>query len=139
MSRNKLYLLFLSLSLAGYSWIFWNSYRIQTDERTVSVCLFRTVTGIPCPSCGTTHSVLAIMKGDFYQAARMNPLGFIVLPALIIFPLWMILDLITSKNSFFNFYISMEKFIVRKWIACPVLLLFLVNWFINIYFHYRLR
>ena len=40
------------------------------------MCLFRRTTGYPCPSCGTTHMVLAIAEGNLRQAATHNPLMF---------------------------------------------------------------
>ncbi len=33
-------------------------------------CIFRTLTGLLCPSCGMTHSVFAICKGDVISAFR---------------------------------------------------------------------
>ena len=133
MSRNRLYVLFLFLSLAGYIWISWNIYRIYYDEKTVSICLFRTVTGFPCPSCGTTHSVLAILKGNFHEALKLNPFGFVVLPVILILPVWILLDLFRNNNSFFRFYGTMEKIIGRKWIAYPAIILLMLNWILRIY------
>ena len=57
-SGTKLYILILFLTLAGYSWIYWNVHQIGSNEKPVNACLFRNITGIPCPSCGTTHAVL---------------------------------------------------------------------------------
>jgi hypothetical protein len=37
-------------------------------------CLFRTVTGIPCPGCGMTHAFLAAFRLDFADAFRWHPL-----------------------------------------------------------------
>lgn len=41
------------------------------------VCLFRLTTGHPCPGCGLTRSVGNILLGDFSEALKLNPLGFI--------------------------------------------------------------
>ena len=139
MSRNKLYFLFLILSFAGYTWISWNLSQIHSGGIPVNFCLFRQVTGVPCPSCGTTHSVMAIIKGDFQEAIKNNPLGFIVFPVLMIIPFWILIDLIRRKNSFYRFYGSTEKVIGRKWVAYPAICLLLVNWFVNIYIHHGLR
>jgi hypothetical protein len=133
MPRKKLYLIFLVLSLAGYAWIFINVYWIHSSENAVGVCLFRKVTGFPCLSCGTTHSVLAILKGNFNQALKMNPLGFIVVPVLVIFPGWLLIDLILKKNSFYNSYYVFEKFIGKKWILYPAIILLILNWIIIIW------
>jgi quinol-cytochrome oxidoreductase complex cytochrome b subunit len=38
-------------------------------------CLMRTVLGIPCPGCGVSHSILAILRLDPVQAWAANPAG----------------------------------------------------------------
>jgi hypothetical protein len=41
--------------------------------RTV-LCLFKRVTGEPCPACGGTRAVAALVSGDARGAVAMNPL-----------------------------------------------------------------
>jgi uncharacterized protein DUF2752 len=45
------------------------------------VCPILWTTGRPCPTCGTTRSVLQILACNFREAWRLNPLGFIVVAA----------------------------------------------------------
>ncbi len=46
--------------------------------RHVSVpCPLRTLTGIPCPLCGMTTSVVATTRGRFAEAAAANPAGLL--------------------------------------------------------------
>lgn len=42
----------------------------------VTTCMFRIVTGQPCPTCGTTRMVLALAHGEVLQAIRLNPFMF---------------------------------------------------------------
>lgn len=42
-----------------------------------SLCMFRNLTGLPCPFCGTTRSVGNLLLGDFQGALSMNPLGYL--------------------------------------------------------------
>lgn len=55
-------------------------------------CPFRVLTGIPCPTCGTTHAAVALMHGDLGAAFAANPLaamagaGFVI--GGVIAPLW---------------------------------------------------
>ncbi len=37
-------------------------------------CPVRDTTGVPCLTCGGTHSIVAIMRGDFVEALVANPL-----------------------------------------------------------------
>ena len=54
-------------------------------------CIFRTLTGKLCMSCGLTHSVFAICRLDFAEAAKQNLIGpFAVLLALLYYlELWL--------------------------------------------------
>jgi hypothetical protein len=48
-------------------------------EPRVPLCLFHWLTGIPCPLCGLTRGLFALVKGHFTQAVHFNaltPLGF---------------------------------------------------------------
>ncbi|HOC43426.1 MAG TPA: DUF2752 domain-containing protein [Thermoanaerobaculales bacterium] len=55
-------------------------------------CLFRSITGVPCPSCGATRSVLALLDGDVPGALLLNPLVFAASIAFlaggVVAPLW---------------------------------------------------
>ena len=44
-------------------------------------CVFRGLTGMPCPTCGATRSVVHLARGDFFASFGMNPLvsvGFVI-------------------------------------------------------------
>jgi hypothetical protein len=45
------------------------------DGQYFSLCGFKTVTGLPCPGCGLTHSFCALGKGAIGQAVEYNLLG----------------------------------------------------------------
>jgi hypothetical protein len=38
-------------------------------------CIFRSLTGIPCPTCGTTRAAAAFLDGDLIAALAANPLS----------------------------------------------------------------
>ena len=38
-------------------------------------CVFRSLTGIPCPTCGTTRAATAFLQGDVMTAFIINPLA----------------------------------------------------------------
>lgn len=41
-------------------------------------CPWRAATGLPCPTCGTTRSALALLHGDIFSALATNPLATVV-------------------------------------------------------------
>ena len=130
--KNKFYLLVLLLSFSGYGWILWNLFNAGIYQGSFNPCLFRKITGIPCPSCGTTHSVLSIIKGDFGVAFYQNPFGFLLAMMLVVIPVWIIIDLITRRESFLLFYKRAENFLRMRWVAIPAIILVLVIWILNI-------
>ncbi len=132
MRPKKLYFFFLGLSLIGFLWIFINAF-LQAD---IPVCLFKRLTGIPCPSCGITGTIESVLHGDFNHISQFNLLGIIVLPLILIFPLWIIMDLLFHKTSFYYFYLSAEKILRKKQVAIPMIALVIINWAWNIYQHF---
>lgn len=42
--------------------------------REAQTCLFRWATGHPCPTCGSTRALGALVQGRFLEAAVLNPL-----------------------------------------------------------------
>lgn len=132
MGRNKLYALLSTACITGYIWLIVTYYRHASLASEPGVCLFKRATGIPCPSCGSTRSVLAILNGHFNEALLINPFGILILLILIVGPAWMIFDFLSRNDSFYRFYNQTEIILRRKWIAIPLILLVLLNWIWNI-------
>jgi hypothetical protein len=130
MTRNKLYILLLSACALGYIWL---AISINRSTSGIEVCLFKHFAKIPCPSCGSTRSVIALLNGDMEGALFWNPFGLILVTVLVASPLWIIYDLSMKRSTLFKLYISAEQVLNRKWIAIPAILLVLVNWIWNIY------
>ena len=54
-------------------------------------CWLRKLTGIPCPSCGCTRSLLAWLDGDPGKAFRFNPLFFVCCVAVLLWlAIWVV-------------------------------------------------
>ena len=45
------------------------------DSGYISVCMFKNLTGLPCPGCGLTHSFCALAKGRVASAFVFNAMG----------------------------------------------------------------
>ena len=75
------------LGMAGLSAVFLVSLLISLPEREYfTICGFKTLTGLPCPGCGLTHSFCALGKGDVSGAFGFNLLGPPLFVALVL--LW---------------------------------------------------
>ncbi len=51
--------------------------------RALPACTFKTLVGIPCPTCGITRTTLALTNLDFAAALRVNPLVTVLLMAFV--------------------------------------------------------
>ncbi|MCK5074917.1 MAG: DUF2752 domain-containing protein [Calditrichia bacterium] len=60
--------------LAGISVILLTVYR---NLILAMPCPFKTITGISCPTCGSTRFAFAVLDFEFLQALKFNPLLFI--------------------------------------------------------------
>jgi hypothetical protein len=127
--KGRIYSFLFFACVAGYAWIFLNSQ----IKSSVTVCPIKSVTGIPCPSCGTTRSVLALFKGAFHEALWLNPLGIIAALGLLIAPVWILMDTIRSQNTLGNAYYQTQNLLQKPLVFIPLVLLLLINWYWNIH------
>jgi len=130
MTKKKLYIFVFVTCLAGCVWVILNIFHVATTHEG---CLFHKITHIPCPSCGSTRSVLLLLNGDLSGAFYANPFGFIIFTALVLLPLWLVFDCIFRKDSFFRFYKNTETALRKKYIAIPALAIVIINWIWNIH------
>ena len=132
LDSNKLYSILFIACLAGYIWLYFSITKNITEKKSVEVCLIKHVTNIPCPSCGSTRSVISLTKGDFIGALNSNPIGYLVAIIMLIAPIWIITDTIKKTKTLFDFYIKIETYLKRPKIAIPLILLVIINWIWNI-------
>lgn len=62
-------------------------------------CPWKSVLGIDCAGCGATRMFKALLKFDFYQAFRYNPLIFIYTIFGIIYMIYMLISIL-RKNKY---------------------------------------
>ena len=53
---------------------------LPPDGAGVPVCLFRAMTGLPCPGCGLTRALSSLIQGHPAAAFSYHPFAFLVLP-----------------------------------------------------------
>lgn len=64
---------------------------------TVPPCPLRFITGIPCPLCGMTRGVTALVHGDFAHALLMNPAAYLAVAiALLLIVQWRVKRFVIS-------------------------------------------
>ena len=131
-SDKRIYWILILLTIGSYVWIGYNLS--NTDSHLVgTLCLVKSATGIPCPSCGITRSVLLLFQGDIANAAWINPLGILASVLLIVIPMWILSDFFRKRNSLPLVYKRSEELIrSNKIIYLPLIALIAINWIWNI-------
>ena len=85
-------------------------------------CVFRELTGLPCPFCGLTRALIAIMHGQVLAGLAMYPLsGVIVAAGLLLVPTGAVV-LVSGRGVFF------ERLVNSRPAARTGLLLLAANW-----------
>jgi hypothetical protein len=112
MGRSKLYITILFTCSVGITYL-WTG--------TSFSCFFKTLTGIPCPACGTTRFI----QGDFLGG---NPLGILVGAALLL-PFGVIFDWISGGDRVFRAYLWVESKCRQPLVAVILIALVALNWF----------
>jgi len=132
LNRNKLYSIMFIACVAGYIWLYYSVSNNYTENKSFEVCIIKHTTNIPCPSCGSTRSVISLTKGNFIEALLINPLGYIVAIIMFLTPLWIVIDIATKKKTLFEFYKKTEINLKRPQYTIPFILLVIFNWIWNI-------
>lgn len=108
----------------GYAFLFFKSSTLNGH----TICLFKNITGYPCPSCGSTRATVLLLNGNFMDSVFMNPLAILTNFIIVLSFFWILIDIVQRKDTYWEF---MKK-------SCPVYLkvclfiLLLINWVWNI-------
>ena len=117
-------LLFLTFSLFSLNRI--SNFTSGFSDGPI-LCLFRNITGLPCPFCGTTRSIGNILIGEFSNAVSFNLAGF---PVLLFYAISVtspfVFQKINSNLSVYWFKLSLSQQIIYLMTAFGLL------WTLNI-------
>lgn len=64
-----------ALVLALSAAVLATSRALHADGPGLTLCLFRALTRVPCPSCGLSRAFIAMAHGEPARAAALHPLG----------------------------------------------------------------
>jgi hypothetical protein len=84
----------LLLPLLAFDWV--------TSPRSLVLCPFRAVTGIPCPSCGLTRALAHLERGHLAQALKFHPFSPLILVLALVLFILLLLELVTHERIIFN-------------------------------------
>jgi hypothetical protein len=80
MYRRSTVITIWSLLLAGFVYL----YAFEPGKTGFfPPCMFRALTGLTCPGCGSTRAMHQILHGHFVAAFMLNPLFLLAIPFLL--------------------------------------------------------
>ncbi len=118
------YLGIIFILILGYFFL----YNYSSSIGGHTVCIFKNITGIPCPACGSTRATILLLHGNIWESILMNPFGIITNFLIFGSVCWMIYDIIKGRDTFF---VKM-KMSWDKRIKIILILIIVVNWIWNI-------
>ncbi len=77
-------------------------------EHSQSFCPFKMLTGLPCPGCGITKSLVAIYQGEFLKSLQFHIFGILVM-ALCWIGIGTLTTEIITKKEYFNHILYSKK------------------------------
>ena len=99
-----------------------------SHHKHITSCVFKLITGIPCPGCGMGRATLSILKGDLVASFNYNILCIPFTLAVVAAFSWLLSDAIKRKETFFQF-IKTDFRIEYKVLLATIIV---IDWAVNI-------
>jgi uncharacterized protein DUF2752 len=103
--------------------------RLRTLASLAPSCAFKGLLGVPCPTCGSTRSLVHLSHGEFVSALAMNPIVSIVVVFAILFFIYSLITLLFDFRRIGFILTEREKNTAR--IAALLLLFLQWGWLIR--------
>ncbi len=94
-------------------------------------CIFRAVTGIPCPLCGMTTAFAQASRGNLPAAFEANPLGPAAFAGVVVTVVLLGLSLLPGMVAVRRIVEAVQGIEFARW----VLLFLILGWLIHIYLY----
>ncbi|MCU0376090.1 MAG: DUF2752 domain-containing protein [Chitinophagaceae bacterium] len=117
------------VAIAGFCWL------LLQPKAPVNTCIFKQATGLPCPACGSTRSVQAMLHGHWPQVFSHNPLGIVTFIMVVAGVIWSAADVFRGSQSLYLKTRQWQATIRRPIVAWPLVILLLANWVWSIFKH----
>jgi len=86
-------------------------------------CVFHSLTGFPCFTCGSTRAFSALIDGEFLDAFRLQPLFVVSCFISVAYAVQAPLNLLVRKRISIELT-NQDRFLIR----CVLIVLIVINW-----------
>ena len=115
----------ITLGWVAFAWF----YPLWTDNPAAEVCLFKGITGVPCPLCGATHAAIFTLQAQWIEAFHYHPLGVLAVFFAVVSPVWTFMDWITQRFDYYRFFQWFMGWRYSRWLLILVVLGVFIFWF----------
>ena len=124
-------LLAIVWSLIGGVFLVGGAFHQYVHVMMPSGCPFHAITGIPCPTCGSTRAVVSFAELDFVASFMYNPAMFALCGITVLMMLW---TLWASLVRPFDLRVRAQG-VHSLLLRVGTILVLPVNWILVMYFH----
>ncbi len=118
----------LLLAMVG-GYIFIGVSAILQNYSHSSICIFKNITGYPCPGCGITRGSILLFKGEILESILLNPAAIVVNIMALVAIVLIIRDSVKGTTLFQK--LSTQK--MNPYLLILLVVLVILNWIWNIY------
>lgn len=93
-----------------------------------TTCPMKNLTGLPCPSCGSTRATMKILHGDLWEGICLNPNAIFILLFILLFPVVFYL----RHSSKPGIYRDINRKMSSLWFIIPFVCLETAIWIHNL-------
>lgn len=126
MSAIRFYALGITGCIASWTWIAMSIN--QCGQGIWKGCLIKYFLHIPCPACGSTRAIIAIIDGHIQEALALNPLGFVLLALLILLTVGIPYDYLRRQHNLYHLFTWADTCLHIKSVFIPTMSIILLNW-----------
>lgn len=100
---------------------------VFSENLPVFACLFKVITGYPCPGCGGTRAAYALLNGDLLGALYINPISCVLILFYIMMLVWAIRDGYRKDNTLYRFLTKQWDYRILIFVSGVILAVWVWN------------
>ncbi len=104
--------------------LFTSGLALAASSLEVPLCIFKAMTGLPCPACGMGHACRAAMQGDAAASFQHHPLGVPAMLFLGITYAFLSADVLRGRSRTYEFLSRLWP----RWVVVSTVGVILATW-----------
>lgn len=126
MSPSRFYALCAAGCLGGWVWIALAMSRFGSG--VWKGCLMKQFFHIPCPACGSTRAIVALLHGHLQESLAWNPLGIVLFVLLLLLTVVLPYDGLRQRRCLYSLFLRVDAYLHRKAVFILFAGAIIVNW-----------